>query len=221
MKVKILFVKFLDAKFHPSDIPKLRGYIADQFPNYTILHNHLPGGKFCYKFPKIQYRVMEKSPALIGIGEGIDVLREVFMELEELIIGDRLYQTNNCSIIMKEYDFGVSDEYLVYEFISPWMSLNQKNYRKYKSMDKFDRVNFLNHLLRENLKTISKGVDYTIPNIEEVVPTGILKQTHVNFKNRKMTAFWGNFKVNFAIPDYFALGKQGARGFGVVTKIIT
>ena len=63
---------------------------------------------------------------------------------------------------------GVSDDFIDYQFLSPWMALNQENYEKYKQMNRFEQVQFLKHILRENLKTISKGFDYIIPDIEEV-----------------------------------------------------
>jgi len=154
----------------------------------------------------------------LGNGEGINVLKQVFVELEELKIGNEYHPTANCSISLKEYDLGVTDDVRFYRFLSPWMALKETNFKKYISLNPFDRIDFLNHLLRENLKTISKGVGYHIPDIEEVVAVGILKPVVVRFKNKKMKMFKGNFKVNFSIPDYFALGKQGARGFGVVVR---
>ena len=98
------------------------------------------------------------------------------------------------------------------------MALKEENYRKYKTLNQIEQQNFLKHLLRENLKTLSKGFVYTIPDIEEIKVEGFFKPRSVNFKNIKMLCFTGEFMVNFYIPDYLGLGRQSARGFGVVTQ---
>ena len=218
MKIKMLTVSFSDVQQKPSDIPKLRGYFSDKFPQHTELHNHLPGEKFSYKFPQVQYRIIEKHPALIGFGNGIEVLKKIFFELDEIIINNRKYTLNEKEIYLKEFDFGVADEFINYKFISPWMALKEKNYHRYNTMNRIEQQNFLKHILRENLKTLSKGFDYTIPDVEKIKVEGFFKPKSVNFKNIKMLCFNGEFMVNFFIPDYLGLGKQSARGFGVVIQ---
>ena len=219
MLVKILSVIFTDVYLKVFDIPKLRGYFSHKFPENTELHNHLPDGKFSYKFPQVQYRIIDKHPALIGFNQGIDILKKIFFELNEMIIDNRKYTINEKEIYLKEYDFGVSEEFINYKFISPWMALKEENYEKYKVLNKFEQQGFLKHLLRENLKTLSKGFNYWIDNIENVKVEGYFKPKRVNFKNQKMLCFTGDFMTNFLIPEYIGIGKQVARGFGVVNKI--
>ncbi|HHE39227.1 MAG TPA: hypothetical protein ENL20_11745 [Candidatus Cloacimonetes bacterium] len=218
MKTKILTVLFSDVQHKPSDIPKLRGYFSDKFPEHTELHNHLPDGKFSYGFPQVQYRIIERHPALIGFNKGIEVLKKIFFELDEMIINGRRYSLFEKEIFLKETNFGMSDNFIDYKFASPWMALKEENYRKYKTLNQIEQQKFLKHILRENLKTLSKGFDYTIPNIEKIKVEGFFKPKMVNFKNLKMQCFTGEFMVNFLIPDYLGIGKQSARGFGVVTQ---
>jgi len=219
MLVKILSVIFTDVYLKVFDIPKLRAYFSHKFPENTELHNHLPDGKFSYKFPQVQYRIIDKHPALIGFNQGINILKKIFFELNEMIIDNRKYTINEKEIYLKEYDFGVSEEFINYKFISPWMALKEENYEKYKVLNKFEQQGFLKHLLRENLKTLSKGFNYWIDNIENVKVEGYFKPKRVNFKNQKMLCFTGDFMTNFLIPEYIGIGKQVARGFGVVNKI--
>ena len=217
-KVKILYLIFKDVYIHPSDIPKLRAYIASQFKDNILLHNHLPGGKYNFGYPKIQYRIFHKHPALIGIKEGVEILKDIFLENENLIIDNRIYTLNEKEIYLKEFEFGETENFISYRFYSPWMALNEYNYKRYRSYDAIEKQNFLKHLLRENLKTISKGFGYTIKNIENIRVEGFFKPISVNFKNLKMQCFKGSFTTNFAIPDLIGLGKQSSRGFGVVRK---
>ncbi len=218
MKIKIITIIFSDVYLTKFDLPKLRGYFSQKFPEYSELHNHLPGGKFSYKFPQIQYRIINKHPALIGFNKGIDILKKIFFELDEMIIDNRKYTINEKEIYLREYDFGVAEEFINYKFISPWMALKEENYEKYNGLNKFEQQGFLKHLLRENFKSLSKGFNYWIDNIENVKVEGYLKPKRVNFKNQKMLCFTGEFMTNFNIPDNLGLGKQSARGFGVVKR---
>jgi len=203
-------------KFKSSDLPKLRGYFANKYSEYTEFHNHLPGGKFSYKFPHIQYRNIGNHPALIGLHNGIEILKKVFFELDEMIINNHKYKINEKEIMLNEYLFGVSQKFINYKFSSPWMALNEDNYKKYNKMNKFEQQLFLKKILRGNLLTLSKGLEYTIPNLEDIKIEGYFKSMRINFKNQKMLCFTGSFTTNFYIPDYLGLGKQSARGFGVI-----
>ncbi len=218
MKIRVIKIIFTDAFISPADIPKLRGYFSQLFPNNIELHNHLPGGKFCYKFPQIQYRVINRHPALIAINDGCDIIKKIFFQTDELVLQDHVYKVREKEVSVSEEQIGETDSPIAYKFISPWMALNQENFKIYKELSFSNQPDFLNHILRENLKTLSKGFDYTIPDIEKIKVAGKFRPLNVNFKNRQMLAFTGDFSVNFHIPEYLGLGKQSARGFGIVRK---
>ncbi len=218
MQIKEIILVFEGNEIRNSDIPKFRRYISRKYPNYDIIHNHLKDGSFRYSYPLIQFKTIDHKPAIIGINEGIELLKKVFMEIEDIKIGDQRKVINEKSILLKEEEFGTADDFIDYSFLSPWMSLNQENYNKYNRMNKYDQMAFLKHILRENLKTISKGFGYTIPHIDEVRVDGKFIRKIVNFKNIKMLCFTGNFITNFYIPEFLGVGKQVARGFGMVRK---
>lgn len=203
-------------KLYPYQIPKLRGFFSNKFPQNTEFHNHLPGGKFSYKFPQIQYRIINQHPVLIGINDGIDILKKVFFDLDEIIISNRKYTLNEKEIILTEKEFGIANEFIDYHFISPWMALNEDNYAKYTRIDKIEQQKLLKRILTGNIISMAKGLKYTIPDDFVIKVEGYFKPKLVNFKNRKMLCFTGNFMTNFNIPDHLGLGKQSARGFGVV-----
>lgn len=219
MKIKVLKIAFLSTHLRKADIPKFRGFLADKYPNYNLMHNHLEEGKLRYSYPQIQFKTINGHPAIIGIKDGIAILKQVFMELNNIKIGDKEETIFEKSISLKEEEFGIAEDYIDYQFLSPWMALNQENYEKYKQMNRFEQIQFLKHILRENLKTISKGVDYTIPDVEKVKVEGNFVKQVVNFKSLKMLCFTGFFLTNFYLPDYLGIGKQVARGFGMVKRI--
>ncbi len=215
-KVRFIVVVFSDVQIHAADIPKLRGYFARKFPDARLFHNHLPGQSHDFRAPRIQYRVINTHPALLAFGEGIDLIKQVFMEINELEINGKTLVSNEREVVLREEDFGLCGQYHRYRFISPWMALNQENHREYQELDTYQRSQRLKSILKNNLKTLSKGFDYWIPEIDKLNVDGWFKPKSVNFHNQVMHCFTGEFTTNFIIPDYLGLGKQSARGFGVV-----
>ncbi len=218
MKIKKVVLIFSGVELNKTDIPKFRGYLSSKYPNYDIIHNHLKDGSLRYSYPLIQFKTIDHKPAIIGINDGIDLLKKVFLEIGEIKIGEKNRDINEKSIALIEDEFGVSSDFIDYKFCSPWMALNQENYNKYNRLNRYDQLAFLKRILRENLKTISKGFGYTIPDIDEVKVDGRFIRKIVNFKNIKMLCFAGSFITNFHIPEFLGIGKQVARGFGMVGK---
>ena len=218
--VKIIKVQFPNNPMNRFDIPKFRGYLAKQYPKYSLIHNHLENGKLRYGYPLIQFKTIRKIPTIIGLLEGLDILKMVFMDVEEININGRHQKIWEKSIKMREEPFGQTEEYYSYRFLSHWMALKEENYETYKQLYSIEKQVFLKHLIRENLKTVSKGFQYHIPDIDSVKVEGYFKSRIMNFKNVKMLCFTGEFTVNFIIPDYLGIGKQVARGYGMVKKIM-
>lgn len=217
-KVRYLLVSFPDVVLQPSDIPKLRGYFIKKFPDTHLFHNHLPDSGFLYKNPAIQYRVIDSHPALIGINDGMELMKRVFMEIDSLKIGDNIIQTFERTISIKECDYGQCEEIFSYRFHSPWMALNQENHREYQGLNAVEQNQRLRAILKNNLKTLSKGFNYWIPEVDKLQVDGCFNPVEMSFHNQKMQCFTGEFSTNFIIPEYLGLGKQCARGFGVVTQ---
>ncbi|MDD2651356.1 MAG: CRISPR-associated endonuclease Cas6 [Candidatus Cloacimonetes bacterium] len=218
IEVEIMSVKFADIGIQARDIPKIRGYFATKYREHKVFHNHQEDGSFSYSFPKIHFKSVNKQPLIIGINEGIKLLQEIVFNEEEINIDGKIYQLNEKTITKKTHPFGVSDTVLSYRFISPWMALNEENYKAYMTINDYDKWFFLNRLLRENFKTLAKGFNYFIPDVENVEVEGKYYPKQVNFKNQKMLCFTGWFNTNFHIPDYLGVGKQSARGFGTIVQ---
>jgi len=217
--VALIQVQFPNNRLNDFDIPKFRGTISDQFPKYELIHNHLKDGKFRYKYPLIQFKSLNRIPTIIGIGEGIDILKEVFLDVNHIDIAGRREKVWEKTVLIREDTLGQADDFIRYCFSNSWMALKEENYATYNTLDSADQQQFLRHLLRENLKTLSKGVGYWIPDIEKVKVEGFFKEIPRNFKNNRMICFNGEFMVNFHIPEHLGIGKQVARGFGTVERV--
>ena len=196
---------------------KVRGYIGNTFKDYPILHNHYSNDKFLYSYPYVQYKVINGDVLIVGIDEGADLVKKVAPELSVLSL-DREYKITEKLIHEKEFYIKPSSEERHYKFITPWMGLNQGNYKKYTNTKSWkDKKEILNKVLVGNLLSMSKGLGI-------IVNKRLYAKTHfdekiVEYKGVKMNAFTGEFKIHYDIPDYFGLGKGVSQGFGCVKQI--
>ncbi|NPA43440.1 MAG: CRISPR-associated endonuclease Cas6, partial [Chlorobi bacterium] len=91
------------------------------------------------------------------------------------------------------------------------------NYREYISLqDPAARKEMLDRLLRNNILSFYKGVDYWTD--EKILATAEVRSKETRFKGKTMLAFTGNFTTNAIIPDFAGIGKSVARGFGTVGR---
>ncbi len=66
---------------------------------------------------------------------------------------------------MKDQEFGISDRFHSYEFVTPWLALNQENYVKYYGLKNRDeRHELIRKTLIANLLSMSKSLDYRVPD---------------------------------------------------------
>ncbi len=219
VREKLICVQFDSVHLRSFDIPKFRGYLSEKYSSYNLIHNHLEDNRLRYAYPQIQFKTINNKPVIIGLGEGIEILKKVFLDIQELKINQERLQINEKSVMLREWKLGQTEEQVKYRFISPWMALNQENHKKYIHLSWHEKRSFLERILAGNLKSLAKGFQYFIPDFDNLHVQLDLKPVTRNFKNIKMTCFSGTFQTNFFIPDHLGLGKQVARGFGVVERL--
>ena len=216
MEIGVLKLIFNSMEVARRDIPKIRGFIASRHPEYDELHNH-NGDKFIYRYPLIQYKDIEGKPGIIGINEGADILISLEDKINGVKIGDTNIEIYEKSITYVRSRFEATDSLLKYSFCSPWMCLNEKNYKTYYISDENDRIKLLKKILVGNILSMSKRFNYTVDKqLNAYINVSPCK---VNFKNNEMIGFKGEFLVNFRIPEYMGLGKSVSRGLGTVRSL--
>jgi hypothetical protein len=205
-----------------STIHKFRGYVGNLFRDKDIIHNHnLKTGTPIYRYPLIQFKLIERRPAIIAISEmATTMFAEVFMKLQEVKLDNLVIPIFDKSLEIEEVDFGFSDQMLSYQFISPWIALNQNNYRKYLSLkEKTDKDNLLQRSLTGNILSLAKGLDNWL-GTDQRIETELKVEPHrVKLKGENLLGFSGLFQTNFQIPNYLGLGKSISRGYGTVKKV--
>jgi hypothetical protein len=216
LKLDICKLTFEDINLSPRYSEKIRGYLGNKYKEKDLLHNHKES-KFIYRYPLVQYKVISGKPIIIGINKGSELVANIGILNDELILDGVGYSNFQKGIIMSSFDLESTDDYIEYEFITPWIALNQDNSDIYNKSNSIQKDELLKKILIGNIISMSKGLGYTV---EEKLYVWIdVREVEVNLKNIKHKAFKGKFKVNFRLPDYIGIGKSVSRGFGTVKKL--
>jgi hypothetical protein len=212
-------IQFPEIQLQRRDGHKLRGYFANLFGEESdLFHNHNAQGKAILRYPLIQYKVIHGCPSVLGIGEGAALLVERFLRIDHIDIDGLYIPVHQKNIQSKEMLIGAGISLFEYEFINPWMALNEKNYSKYQSMEKeADRIDLLQRLLTVNMLHFFGAVGYR--EEERILVKTDLRPLTVKFKNQNMMGFKGRFTTNVQLPSYIGFGKSVSRGFGTIQRL--
>ena len=196
---------------------ELRGFFATKFNEYAELHHH-NADKFIYSYPLVQYKMIGNVPTVIGINEGAEILKKIFDDYQEIRLGENTYQIVERGIALKDEEFEISEKIRSYEFATPWLALNQENYRRYYALKgTSERDEFIRKILIGNLISMSKSLGYEVPG--QIKCDAQVQFRKDRLKDISVMTFTGKFQVNFLIPDLLGIGKSVSRGFGAVRQL--
>jgi hypothetical protein len=217
MILKILRLTLHSGAPMRGDASKLRGFFAASFNEHALLHQHVTD-RLIYKYPLIQYKMLEGSPLVLGINEGADVLKEIYDKFDEIKLGESKYSIMERGITLKSEEFGCTEEIHSYRFATPWLALSQENYPKYINTNREERRDLLRRILVGNLLSASKGLGYVAK--EHIrLEVGEMRDEICLLKGTKVTGMRGEFTATFAIPDFLGLGKSVSRGYGAIREL--
>jgi len=215
--IKVLRISFPDNRLNSRNTSKIRGQISKRFPNYIELHHHIEKDKLLYRYPRIQYKIIKEIPIVLGIDSGVKVLRDIYDKINKIKIGKDNQVIFEKLIILKTEEFGIKDDFIRCKFLTPWLALNEENYKKYLDFNSASRSTLLEKILIGNILSMAKSLEYVVT--EEIKTKVRVKPTSTSLKGVPMIGFLGTFSVNFNLPDYIGLGKSVSRGFGTIKKI--
>lgn len=213
-------IRFPEIQLHTRDAHKLRGYFGNLFKEHSpLLQNHWEDGNFRYRYPVVQYKVIDKIPMLLGVGEGAELLVQLFLKISEIDIEGKVYPVSVKNIEVKTHRVGYSNSLESYRFETLWMALNQTNYQSYHRMANEDEKQaMLNSILVGHILSFFRNMQIELLPAEKLMAKVDMREKTANFKDNKMMAFSGRFIVNALLPDWIGLGKSSARGFGTIVK---
>jgi hypothetical protein len=194
----------------------LRGFIGNRFRERPLLHHHLE--KSClYKYPLVQYKIIEGTPIIFGLNEGGVAVKNICGDLNTLKLGTTNYKITEKHTIEKYQKFGFSEKERKYRLITPWIALNEKNFKEYKNLSKKEQILLLHKILIGNILSVAKAFEYVV--LSELKIKTKIKPVSVVYKGVSMIGFLGDFKVNFELPEFIGLGKGVSQGFGTTMKM--
>jgi hypothetical protein len=207
-------------RLEPQDARYLRGVFAGLYPNRPEFHGHGPRG-LIYEHPRIQYKVLNGQGLVAGVQEGAFLLQLAQLPAR-LRLGARWLDVISMDWIVRTVPFGLADASCEYKFVTPWVALNEENHSRFEAI-RFQRKAESSALLRKvligNLLSLSKSLGYEVPGpitveVQVEEPAEVILKPGV-----VLLSFLGRFRTNFWIPPLWGIGKQSARGFGVVERI--
>ena len=195
----------------------LRGYFADRFPQYTLLHQHV-GNAVIYSYPRVQYKIIGGTCSILGIDDGARLIGEISPQISSLTLLGKTYPVVRRILTGQEGEITAVRRNFQYQFLLPWLALNKENYERYHSLEREkDRKEMLNRILIGNILSMAKGLGIVIDR--QIFVHSRLEPAPAKYKGIRMVGFTGEFRTNVMIPDFFGIGKGVSEGFGTVKAV--
>jgi hypothetical protein len=213
---KLFTLSLVPANPMQFSITELRSYLAGKLGEYTALHKETASG-FIYRYPVVQCKQIKNSLITLGIGQGADFLFGHTRGLREISQGSSACTILESDIAIRPEEFGIGP-LQTYEFLTPWLALNQQNAKKFYSLKgKTERDAFMHRILRDNLEMLAKSLDYKLP--EPITCEAKIRFRIDRIERENIIVFLGKFRTDLMIPDYFGIGQSVSQGFGTIRRI--
>jgi hypothetical protein len=208
----------MERPLRSGETPALRGFFGRQFEDEVLLHNHGPNNELIYQYPKVQYKIIDRVAHVVGIADGAHVLERLWLSIDRTRIG-----SEDLEVIDSKFDIGpetisVSCSPVTYQFTTPWLALNQENFREFTRLRSHGEQEIkLNKTLVGNALSLCKSLGIYVKE-KLVADCSQLRSMNTSLKGQSMVGFVGSFTLNMQIPNMLGLGKSVSRGFGAIEK---
>ncbi len=172
-----------------------------------------------HRYPAVQVKQIGAGLHVLGICQGARFLQELTMSRTTILDGNNRSAIVDRDMVIRQEEFGIDGTMHEYEFLTPWLALNQQYARKFYDLNgKPARDAFMDRLLLTHLTTLAKSLD-----VHLTAP--VTCAAHVRFKRERIDrenviVFLGKFRTNLRIPDHLGLGQSVSQGFGTVRQIV-
>lgn len=202
------------------ELPMFRGVMIGLSGNNPLFHNH-SGEGFRYSYPKIQYKLVNGCPCILGIDDGAESLAAMMADRSEIRchIGHRSMTLHAAAMTGWTDGIGQTETRHTYR-IDDWLPLNADNFHDYRqARGMVERISLLQRILRGNILSFAKGMDVFFDDmvectIEEMECTGT-----VRFKGVELMCFSGFFTSDVVIPQWIGLGKSASLNHGTILRL--
>jgi hypothetical protein len=182
MRLKTVCLTLKSERPVTEDAAKLRGYIANQFQEYPILHHHLKEAGYVYTYPRVQYKIIEGTPVILGIEEGAAILKKISDDIAKLELGKSEYNVERIQMTQMNAEFGPCRGNHHYTFVTRWLALNPGNYERYNAMrDWKAKKEFLNGILAGHFRKLRTTTRAKLPEETRKFAGILILNRHKNF----------------------------------------
>ena len=196
---------------------ELRSFLNKKMAENITLHKDDTAG-FIHRYPVLQCKQIKTGLIMIGISQGAGWLCRSTHDRTILGTGESTCRITARDPAIRSEPFGVADASITYEFLTPWLALNQQHAKKFYDLNgKLQRDAFMQKLLAAHLHTLAKSLDYGI-----TIPVSC--EAKVRFRRDRIgrenvMVFLGKFVTNLTIPDYLGIGLSVSQGYGTIKRI--
>ena len=210
-----MFTLFLEPE-HPLQFSSdaFRSFLNKELAEYSALPRN-DSTRFIYRYPVLQCKQVKGDLMVTGISQGADCLCQLTHDRPRVGAGENSCRITSRDPAIRPELFGVGDTTSTYEFLTPWLALNQQHAKKFYDLKgKPERDAFMQKLLTSHLHMLAKSLDYEI-----TIP--LMCEAKVRFKRERIDrenamVFLGRFQTNLRIPDYLGIGQLVSRGYGTI-----
>ncbi len=218
-QIPILKVLF-DLELEPWELRAFRSAVSSiAGPKHILFHNHLDDRKYLYKYPLIQYKIIDKRPTIVCLKDGLEEIVHFFNNLGESIniLGEQRH------IVVRKVHFN-NWKFTLWEKpefkyrIRRWLPFNDKNWKEWQGQkETAQRRKLLEKILIGNILAMAKGIGWFIEGKVEVEILHWKDPRPVKYKeNITKQAIDVVFKTNVRLPVHIGLGKGVSFGFGTI-----
>lgn len=214
MKYSILKLKRKE-KHTMRDLEKLRGFLGEKYRENSFFHNHLGEQEYIQSYPLLQYKLIKNDLAILTIKEAVEINKQLFEELEYVNInGDMIFDIDKEIQISNETVEYLGEKMYEYKFVTPYLPLNDRNYKRYVKGE-YTMV----QAITNNMLEVLKGLGIRLEPEQRIIVETNLESSTRTLKDIKMVSFTGTFLANIKFPNYFSLGKRKSLGYGTFVKV--
>ncbi|MEM4389871.1 MAG: CRISPR-associated endonuclease Cas6 [Candidatus Micrarchaeia archaeon] len=193
---------------------QLRGFLGYFFIDDAEFHHH---GPRAYHYPLVQYKQIGGSPLVLGIGPYADVVQRRISEVARLVFPSGTLDVRAIEITLETHE--LTFEPCNYEFITPWIALNQANYRRYTALPPLEKKQLLERILVGNILSFLKCIG-VFASTRLTATLAHAREVKVSAHHNDFLAFRGAFTLNLSLPNYLGIGKSASKGFGTIRRIM-
>lgn len=203
----------------PDELRFFRGAVIKLSDNNHLFHNHIDVG-YRYSYPKLQYKLLNRHPAVLGIDEGANAVMALFSGMESLQcrLGHCSRELHLLSLAEWHDEIGLSDTQHVY-CIENWLPLNSRNFKEYREAEGLiGQITLLQRILTGNLLSFAKGMGLFFDRQIKCTLEDIRTNDGSGFKGLEFMEFSAVFKSDVLLPQWIGLGKSASLNHGIILK---